>query len=63
MIFWIREDDRGDWSWRLYSTKAQQNIAASLLLCRSESKCLEQIALIKSGIPEATIRKDPQPKG
>jgi hypothetical protein len=60
MIFWIREDDRGDWSWRLYSTKARQDIATSSLQCQSEVKCLEQIALIKGGVPEATIRKDQQ---
>jgi hypothetical protein len=55
MVFLVREQ-KGEWHWRLHSTKLKAIIAASSQPCPSEEQCVAQIRLIRDGAPEAVIR-------
>ncbi len=63
MVFWIKESDIGEWSWRLHSSAMKQFIAKGIVACESEELCVKEIALMKNGMPEAIIYTEPRDAG
>ncbi len=58
-VFDYWQDNRGDWWWDFRAAGNSEIIAGSTEGVKSESHCLAMIGRIRSGSPQAKIRKVP----
>lgn len=57
MVFLVRVDE-GQWTWRLHSKALNRIIATCSVPTTSETECVDQIHIIKIGVPEAAIHNE-----
>lgn len=57
MVFLVRVEE-GQWTWQLHSKALDRIIATCSVPTASEEACVDQIAIIKIGVPEAAIHNE-----